>query len=208
MNLKKLKLAQDQFLKAYPGGFNSPEMIAIGKKHNVNKLADFCHEQFTPEKFNQRDELLENWTKVISRSSMTSLFEKPKFKDFVKTCMGDERTVLADSLFERLHGNAETGMSLMVDLFKRDKLAKWTMISAVPAYWRLQDEIFMKPNTVKGIVAYFELPDLLYKPTPSWDFYARYRDCILAMKEHINEDLKPNNPAFCGFLMMSLPGKK
>ena len=66
----------------------------------------------------------------------------------------------------------------------------------------------MKPNTVKGIVAHFELPDLLYKPTPSWDFYHRYRDCTLEMKEHTDKSLIPNNPAFCGFLMMSLPKKQ
>ena len=72
----------------------------------------------------------------------------------------------------------------------------------------LNDEIFMKPNTVKGIVAHVELPDLLYKPTPSWDFYHRYRDCTLEMKEHTDKSLIPNNPAFCGFLMMSLPKKQ
>lgn len=207
MHLAKLQQAQDIFLTAYPGGFDHPEMVAIGKKHNVNRLADFCIEHFTPEKFNQRDALLENWIRVISRSSMTSLFEKPKFKQFINTSIGDERNLLADSLFERLYGNAATGMHLMVNLLKRDKLAKWTMVSAVPAYCELQKEIFMKPNTVKGIIKHFELTGLDYKPTPSWDFYERYQECILQMKEKTDKSLKPNNPAFCGFLMMSLPGK-
>ncbi|WP_054113440.1 hypothetical protein [Marinagarivorans algicola] len=208
MNLQKLKHAQKQFFSAYPGGFSHPDMIAIGKKHNVHKLADFCVESFAEERFNQPDELLDNWVKVVSRSSMISLFEKPKFKGFINTAMGDERKVLVDSLYEILHGKASIGFSLQCDLLKRDKLAKWTLISAVPAYYRLHDEIFMKPNTVKGIIAYFELPDLLYKPSPSWAFYQHYRAQILQMKAHIDESLKPNNPAFCGFLMMSLPNAK
>lgn len=208
MNLQKLEQAQKQFLNTYPGGFSHPDMMAIGKKHNVHKLADFCVESFSEERFNQPDELLDNWIKVISRSSMISLFEKPKFKGFINTAIGDERKVLVDSLYEILHGKASIGFSLQCDLLKRDKLAKWTLVSAVPAYYRLHDEIFMKPNTVKGIIAHFELPDLLYKPSPSWAFYQNYRAQILQMKTHVDTNLKPNNPAFCGFLMMSLPNAK
>lgn len=205
MNLRRLKSSEQAFFKAYPGGFDHPEMIAIGKKHKVDRLSEFCQSAFASEQFSRRDELLENWIKVIGRSSMTSVFEKPKFKGFINSAIGNERNALADGLYEQLHGNQAKGWSLLTELFKRDKLAKWTLISAVPAYYRLQDEVFMKPNTVKGIVAYFELQDLVYKPTPSWDFYQRYRDQILAMKAKVDGSLTPNNPAFCGFLMMSVP---
>lgn len=208
MNRQRLAAAQKAFLEAYPGGFHHPELVAIGKKHNVGKLSEFAQEAFAEQCFNQPDALLENWTKVISRSSMTSLFEKPKFKRFINSAIGDERKALVDGLYEQLHGNAASGWSLLTELFKRDTLAKWTLISAVPAYYRLQDEVFMKPNTVKGIVAYFELQDLVYKPTPSWAFYERYRSEILTMKAQVADELKPNNPAFCGFLMMSLPSAK
>ena len=207
MNIKKLKIAEKNFLCAYPGGFAHPEMLAMGKKHNVNKLSEFCQTVLAKDKFNQRDELLDNWVKVISRSSMISLFEKPKFRSFVNVQMGAERTALAESLYEILHGNAYKGFELQVELLKRDKIAKWSLISAAPAYYRLQDEVFIKPTTAKGVITHFELEGLNYKPTPNWDFYQRYRDALLEMKKHVDPALAPSNPAFSGFLMMAMPKK-
>ena len=206
MNLKRLKFAEEQFLIEYPGGFNHPEMVAIGKKkHNVDRLSDFCQEAFAKNKFKDTDQILEDWIKVISRSSMISMFEKPKFKSFIGIKNSEERKTLVDSLNMLLHGNAQQGFELQLELLKTDKLAKWSIITAVPAYYNMQDEIFVKPTTAKGVVNYFELSDLTYKPTPSWEFYSRYRKYILAMKKKVDKNLKPNNPAFCGFLMMSLP---
>ncbi|WGO97038.1 hypothetical protein QFX18_13395 [Saccharophagus degradans] len=205
MHTKRLKFAEEQFLAAYPGGFAHPEIVAIGKKHNVNKLSDFCQEAFAKNKFKHADQILEDWIKVISRSSMISMFEKPKFKSFINTRNSDEKKTLVDGLKLALHGKHQQGFELQLELLKVDKLAKWSIISAVPAYYRLQEEIFVKPTTVKGIVNYFELEGITYKPTPSWEFYEKYRAYILEMKKHVSPSLSPNNPAFCGFLMMSLP---
>ena len=61
----------------------------------------------------------------------------------------------------------------------------------------------MKPTTTKNVIRQFELDDLVYKPRPSWDFYARYRDAIETMKGAVSPTLSPNNAAFTGFLMMT-----
>lgn len=37
MNLEKLKEAESAFLHKYPGGFEHPDMLAMGKKHGMNK---------------------------------------------------------------------------------------------------------------------------------------------------------------------------
>ena len=37
MNVKKLKQAEKAFFKQYPGGFTHPEMVALGKKHKMEK---------------------------------------------------------------------------------------------------------------------------------------------------------------------------
>lgn len=205
MHAERLKFAEKDFLTTYPGGFSHPEMVAIGKKHNVGKLSDFCQEAFRKVNFKNTDQILEDWIKVIGRSSMISMFEKPKFKSFINTRNSDEKQALCHSLKLMLHGNAQQGFELQVELLKIDKLAKWSIISAVPAYYRLEDEIFVKPTTAKGIVNYYELNDITYKPTPSWEFYEKYRAYILQMKKKVSPELSPNNPAFCGFLMMSLP---
>ena len=208
MNLERLKQAEHNFLLKYPGGFSHPDMVAIGKKHNVTKLSEFVQEVFSKEVFHKTDTLMENWVKVISRSSMISMFEKPKFKSFVKTLASYEREGLAGGLWEVLYGDQKKGFELQLDIFKRDKLAKWSLMSAVPAYFNMETEIFIKPTTAKGVVNHFELRGLTYKPTPSWDFYSCYRDDILEMKTHVDPSLSPNNPAFCGFLMMSFPDKQ
>lgn len=205
MHLKRLQFAEQDFLNEYPGGFDHPEFVAIRKKHNVNKLSEFCQDALKKTRFKQTDQILEDWMKIISRSSMISMFEKPRFKSFINTRNSDEKKALVDSLKMLIHGKKQQGFELQRELLKQDKLAKWSIISAAPAYYNMQEEIFMKPTTVKGIVNYYELEGITYKPTPSWDFYEKYKNYILEMKQHVSEDLSPNNPAFCGFLMMTLP---
>ena len=85
MNLKKLKQAEETFLKQYPGGFNNSEMVAIGKKHRMDKMIIMTQEGFSKVNFKTSETIIENMIKIMSRSSMVSVFEKPKFKDFVNS---------------------------------------------------------------------------------------------------------------------------
>ncbi|MDA3939002.1 MAG: hypothetical protein PF693_06815 [Spirochaetia bacterium] len=39
MNLDKLKKAESDFLKTYPGGFTNPQMMELSKKHKPEKMA-------------------------------------------------------------------------------------------------------------------------------------------------------------------------
>jgi hypothetical protein len=70
-------------------------------------------------------------------------------------------------------------------------------------YFRPQHDVLVKPNTVKGIIQYFELTGLQYKPTPSWDFYRAYRSTIHEMKSKVDVSLSPTNAAFSWFLLLS-----
>jgi hypothetical protein len=45
---------------------------------------------------------------------------------------------------------------------------------------------------------------LVYKPTPTWDFYTAYRDLINHAKTQVDSSLSPSNAAFSGFLMMAM----
>ena len=92
----------------------------------------------------------------------------------------------------------------MVDILKPMKLAKWSLMTIIPAYYRPDDEVFVKPTTCKNVLSFFEIEDLKYHPTPTWDFYERYRKLINEMKMKVDQNLVPNNAAFCGFLMMSV----
>ena len=204
MNIEKLKVAEAQFLQLYPLGFDDPEMLKIGKKHRMPQMIEQCQELFTELNFNKPHVTVENMTKMISRSSMVSMFEKPKFKDFVKSLSGGDMDRFSEGFYEQLYGNQQKGFNQMLDLLRTQKLAKWSLISILPNYVFPNQEVFVKPTTAKGIIVFLGLKDLVYKPQPTWDFYQRYKDQILRMKQHADPTLTSSNAAFSGFLMISM----
>jgi hypothetical protein len=202
MNLDKLKEAESAFSHKYPGGFDHPDMQAVGKKHRMSKRIAQAQEFFTKSKFREPDEICVNMTKVVSASSMVSLFEKPKFRDLLKDLNEKDKRRLSNGLKNFLHGNQEKGFNDMLKILRSGKLAKWSLMTIIPNYYHPEHEIFVKPTTTKGVIATFELEGLIYKPQPSWDFYRRYRETILEMKDLVDSSLTPSNAAFSGFLMM------
>ena len=104
MNLEKLLLAEANFLHQYPGGFDHPDMVAIGKKHRVDKMSEFTAEVLAKNRFKDQGKLLDNLVKIVSRSSMVSMFEKPKFRDFVDALDPADRKALAGGFKKMLHG--------------------------------------------------------------------------------------------------------
>ena len=207
MNLKKLKQAEETFLKQYPGGFNNSEMVAIGKKHRMDKMIIITQEGFSKVNFKTSETIIENMIKIMSRSSMVSVFEKPKFKDLVNSLVLQEREAFVSGLKERLYGKEQQGFEIMLDVLKSGKLAKWSLLTIIPIYFRPQTDVFVKPTTAKGIIEFLELKSLQYKPTPTWAFYEEYRAVINEMKSKVDPSLSPGNAAFSGFLMMSLMNK-
>ncbi len=204
MKLKRLKQAEAEFMLRYPGGFSHPDMVEIGKKHKMAKLIETSQDLFDAKNFLRPIEIVDSLVKVIRQSSMVSMFEKPKFRDFAKGMSSMEKELLADGFMERLHGNHQHGFEMIMDILNTGKIAKWTLISICPVYFNPDVEVFIKPTTVKKIITELEPDDLKYHPTPTWDFYARFRDQINDLKTKVDPSLSPNNAAFTGFLMMSL----
>ena len=97
MNYMKLKEAEAGFLQRYPDGFADPEMASIKKKHNVNKLTEFAQQSLCRANFNRPELIVESVLKIVSRSSMVSRFEKPKFKNFITSLNSHEKQALADA---------------------------------------------------------------------------------------------------------------
>jgi len=206
MNVNKLKQAQHQFFEKYPNGFMHPEMQAVGKKHKMDKMTAMAQDAFKKSRFKDPEEVCEAMIKIVTRSSMVSMFEKPKFRDYVRGLSEQEKRQLSNGLKKQLHGNKEKGFNEILEILRRGKLAKWSLITIIPNYFYPDDEVFVKPTTAKGVINYFELQDLVYKPAPSWDFYQRYGLAIDKMKSLLEKDLAPSNAAFCGFLMMNMHG--
>jgi hypothetical protein len=204
MNIAKLKQAQEAFYSIYPGGFDNPEIVQIGKKHKMTKLIDFAHEAFSKENIKNVEETAENMVRLVTRSSMVSLFEKPKFRDAVRGMDMIEKSKLVHSLDMLLHGNEEAGFNLMLEVLIRHQLAKWTLISVFRCYYYPTTDLLYKPTTVKNVIKTFELVDMIYKPRPSYEFFVKYRDAINEMKTYVDKNFKHSNAAFSGFLMMTV----
>jgi len=204
MNHDKLKRAEASFLARYPGGFSHPEMLAIGKKHRMAKMIELSHDLFAKKHFRDPPEIVESMIKVVSRSSMVSVFEKPKFRDFARALEPKQKNALASGLQAQLYGDQQRGFEKVLKIIQSGKIAKWSLISICPVYFRSDEEVFVKPTTVKKAIAHFELEGLQYKPQPSWAFYETFRSTINAMKSQVDPALSPNSAAFTGFLMMSM----
>lgn len=203
LDKKTLKKLEGDFLLQYPKGFNDPEMLVIAKKHKMEKMVELCQASFSQEACSNVHVAAENMIKVVSRSSMVSLFEKPKFRDFVRSLNEDEKSFLVGALSQLLHGDQQGGFEAMVDLLKTQKLAKWSLVTIIPAYYAPNDEVFVKPTTAKNVLKYFAISDPVYKPAPTWDFYQKYRQLINEGKTKVSKNLSPSNAAFSGFLMMT-----
>lgn len=204
LNRTKLKEAEERFLMRYPGGFSDPLMLEIAKKHKVEKMNKLAQDSFAIEQFESPNKIVDSMSKIVSQSSMVSIFEKPKFRDLVKMFSDDEKERLSHGLKEFLHGDQEFGFTLMSGLLKEYKLAKWPLLTVYPVYYRPSVEVFIKPTTAKGVIEYFELEGLKYSPNPTFGFYRAYREQINQMKEEVAASLQFDNAAFCGFLMMSI----
>ncbi len=204
LNQKKLLQAETLFLASYPDGFADREMVAIARKHRMEQMVALATECFSREACQDIEATADNMVKVISRSSMVSMFEKPKFRDFVKRLQANDREFLVNALSQLLHGQQRQGFDALVDILLTEKLAKWSLVSIIPAYYAPSTEVFVKPTTAKGIIKFFDVPDLEYKPRPSWDFYCAYRKLINDAKLCVAPSLSPSNAAFSGFLMMAM----
>ena len=205
MNLKKLKQAESLFFIRYPGGFLNPELQIIGKKHRMPQMTALAQESFGKSRFRQQEAVADAMVKMVSRSSLVSLFEKPRFRDLMKTPAID-KAMLVGGLKDFLHGDQQRGLEYMTESLVRAGLAKWSLVSLIPNYYRPNDEVFVKPTTAKGVIEFFDLKGLHYAPRPSWDFYRDFRDQVLDMKSHVDPSLAISNAAFLGFLMMSFRG--
>ena len=205
MNIQKLRQAEADFLQRFPGGFADPGMAAIKKKHNVDKLTEFTQDKLTRANFNRPGFIAETVLTIVSRSSMVSRFEKPKFRDFIGALNSHEKQALADAFEKRLYGRQkQRGFDEFLGMLSHHKLARWAVISVVPFYFAPQKEVFVKPTTAKGILAFLEVEGLEYKPTPSWAFYQGYQKLLADIKKAVEPTLSPNNAALSGFLMSSL----
>ncbi|MFT7300193.1 MAG: hypothetical protein ACI89Z_000647 [Porticoccus sp.] len=192
------------FLSQYAGGFNNPVMIEIDRKHRMDKMVSLIKECFSKTACSNVVASAENMIKVDSRSSMLSMFKQSKFKEFVTRISGDEKAFLVNALSQVIHGKQQAGFETVVSLLATEKLAKWNIVSIIPAYYSRTTAVFVKPTTAKDIIQNFNIDDPIYKPLTSWDFYKKYLKLVNEGKKEVDPDLSSSSAAFSEFLIMIL----
>jgi hypothetical protein len=204
INEEKLKNAEQIFFNLYPDGFDAEEMRAVAKKHKVEKMQTFVAEQFKEKAFENKAQIFDDYVKLIGRSSLVSVFEKAKFRDAVKVMSPLEKEMLADGMQAFLYGNQAAGFEMQIEVLERYKMAKWPILTVLGLYKFPAREVLVKPTTVKGILAYFEVSDFQYTSKPNYGFYSQYREVVNEIKALAHPMLQVDNAAFCGFLMLSI----
>ena len=98
MNITKLKAAERRFIERYPGGFSNPLMLELVKKHKVEKMKQMAQDSFAMRQFECAGEIVESMIKIASQSTLVSIFEKPKFRDSVRSMSDSEKQHLSHGL--------------------------------------------------------------------------------------------------------------
>jgi len=204
MNIEVLKEAEKTFRLQFPQGFESENIKDIRRKHKFGSVVKFAQEVFTEDAFKHKKQTIDNISRFVSKASMVSVFEKIKFRNFIKEIDDDLQFELLDSIYDLIHVNEKRGFTNLVQLLATYNLAKWPLITCYLAYINPKKDIFVKPTTVKMILKKLEINHITYSPRPTYEFYKEYRKVINEMKKHVDKRLRPSNAAFSGFLMMSL----
>lgn len=204
MNLEKLKQLESTFLLRYPKGFEDPELMAISKKHKVNEMKEFVHLNFSKEKFDDPYSISASFSKLISKSSLVSTFEKVKYKNVSQLFSREDIEGLASALWELLYGEQRKGFNQLVLLLAEYDIAKWPILTVLGVYYNGDYEVLVKPTTVKSVLNYLEVTEFKYTTKPNFDFYSQYRSLINDLKTHTSKTLDVDNGAYCGFLMITI----
>ncbi|WP_333803077.1 hypothetical protein [Sulfurospirillum sp.] len=205
MNFKKLTNAENYFLELYPEGFKDVGLLPIIKRHNTSKIGEQVRELFVKENFTQSEIICENFAKIVSKSTLISLFEKPKVRDMVKSMRMERRDMLSIGLYEMLYGDVKEGFETVVEVLSFYGLAKWSIVTLIPYYFDRGKAFFIKPTTTKNIITFFEIENLVYKPKPSYEFYVAYSNMLETMKANVGEKIShDDNASFTGFLMIAM----
>jgi len=203
MYKEKLEDLKANFYELYPNGFDDEGLVKVKKRHNTPKMGEQVRAMFHPDQFASPDVICQNYAMVVSRSSLISLFEKPKVKAMVDGFNTMQKDIFSIALYELLFGDKEDGFESLVDFLSEYGLAKWSLVSLVPYYYERDKEFFIKPTTTKNIIKYFNIECVTYKPRPSFVFYKEYKKILEQMKKTAKIGVE-DNAAFTGFLMISM----
>lgn len=187
-----IKFIEQSFLRQFPNGLQDDEFKMLGKKHqSSDRIIKMFKESITIKNLTTRNESIQEETmksiiKAISQSTLISTFEKVAFKNYIKDTKIHKPFM--EALANMLHDCNEDTMNAFVHVCSLKKnetnanIAKWPIVTFFLAYFDPQNEIFIKPTTIKQ-VAYIMNVDIEYQALPNFNTYKKARNMILDFKQ-------------------------
>lgn len=199
--MSNLYIIDDLFLNFFPEGLEDEEFINLSKKHKVNNkifktIEDIDIEDFLEEYPPTVKKNIQLITKLVTSCSMVSVFEKMAFKNYI----ADKRLheTFLQSLYELLNNcNEDTFMEFarVLGLRKHEKncnIAKWPIITFFLMFFNPDQEVFIKPTTIKKVAKLLEY-DIKYEATLNYQTYSLVRDMVTDYKKSSSLCKNENN---------------
>lgn len=189
MDIQQIDL---EFLSIYPNGFNDELFLMELKRFDEHKIKVFFQNELSSKSLkshiekNTTSELIKPVISVISKTWITSRFEKIAFRNFMMIEETNEAFFLL--LYEILYGELEQNFDAFVALLKThhevvecSNSAKWPIVSFFMVYSKY-NYYPVKPNTTKKIAQKLGY-NIKYKPLPNLETYnlinKMYNDFLL-----------------------------
>jgi hypothetical protein len=185
--------AENNFLRAYPGGFNDPYFL-----YDERKYKQKAHEK--ARKILSSDALsgqlaAKDYAGIgqAARAVFINLIfpqEAMRFTDFVKKPKNAER--FAHAFFDLLHGPGFSGaFDELSSMLEPEGAAKWTVLTYWPFILYPDRHMFMKPEVAQEAARRLG-EDFGYESRPRAAIYDRFMNFVSSLKSHI-EHLGPRD---------------
>lgn len=117
MDLKPLHRAEAELLSHYRGWFCNPELEQIDQQHKLENMTAAAREAFKPWAFEDSQSIRQAMIKLVGASSMVSLFENPRCRDYFLAL--SEVEALSSGLEDFLHAEQQRGFEPMLDILPK-----------------------------------------------------------------------------------------
>ncbi len=181
------------FFSIYPDGFNDEAMLKAKKKHDDSKIIDFFANLTENDFKNKRPETLcEQISKILSKSTMISTFEKITFRNYIAN--KDIQLPFLMSLYNLIYYYNEESFNDFIDalsLLKEERnafAAKWPIVTFF-TYYNIEHAFPVKPTTVKKVAKMLNF-DIEYNSRPNFTTYEKINTMYNNFKN--NNDLLKN----------------
>ena len=185
----------DLFLLRFPQGFADEEFKNSAKRHRTSdKILAIIKNDFDVASLQREDTYQINKNialilKIVTMSSMISVFEKVAFRNYLADSKIHETFLQAlyDLITKKDHESFDNFVCVL-NLRKREtnkRVATWPLVTFFLLYFDEYHEIFIKPNTIKRLIKLLEF-DVEYVSYPNYETYQKIKEMVETYKKQSN----------------------